>query len=117
MVLPTYQTLRAQLETVIANKEEQGHIVVGLWDTLANLPDSYDALATFARSLAELPMEVDWPFDEPNTLDEIWAACDPERPLGAIADVDLDESARRVEAGFLGSVCGCMLGKPIEVNP
>ncbi|MGI8689504.1 MAG: ADP-ribosylglycohydrolase family protein [Thermomicrobiales bacterium] len=117
MLLPTYQSLRDQLMIALNDKQEQGHIVIGLAETLANLPDSYDALATFARSLVDLPKEVDWPFVEPNTLDDIWNACDPTRPLGAIAALDLDDSARRVEAGFLGSVCGCMLGKPVEVNP
>ncbi len=117
MLLPTYQSLRDQLHTVLANKQEQGHIVIGLAETLANLPDRYDALVTFARSLVDLPKEVDWPFDEPNALDDIWDACDPARPRGLIAAIDPDESARRVEAGFLSSVCGCMLGKPVEVNP
>jgi len=117
MLLPTYRSLRAQLTTVIANKEEQGHIVIGLTETLASLPDSYDALATFAHSLVDLPLEVDWPFSEPNGLDDIWAACDPSRPTDPIATIDLDDSARRVEAAFLASVCGCMLGKPIEINP
>src|SRR6476659_2061024 len=83
-MLPTYQSLRDQLMTVIDNKQEQGHIVIGLAETLASLPESYDALATFAASLADLPKEVDWPFDEPNALDAIWDGCDPERPLGAI---------------------------------
>ncbi|MGI8857460.1 MAG: ADP-ribosylglycohydrolase family protein [Thermomicrobiales bacterium] len=117
MVLPTYQTLREQLLTVLYNKQEQGHIVIGLAETLANLPDSYDALATFAQSLGDLPRELDWPFDEPNALDEIWDGCDPDRPLGVLAEIGAEESARRVEAAFLGSVCGCMLGKPVEVNP
>ncbi|MDQ6603815.1 MAG: ADP-ribosylglycohydrolase family protein [Chloroflexota bacterium] len=117
MLLPTYQSLRDQLMTVLDNKQEQGHIIIGLAETLASLPDSYDALATFARSLVDLPKEVDWPFDEPNNLDDIWNACDPARPLGAIGAISPDESARRVEVGFLASVCGCMLGKPIEVNP
>lgn len=116
-MLPTIQTLRDALAIVIANKEEQGHIVVGLRETLANLPDSYDALATFAHSLNDLPKELDWPFDEPDDLVGIRAACDPERPIEQIGPVDLDESARRVEAGFLGSVCGCILGKPLEVQP
>lgn len=117
MVLPTYRSLREQLRAVIENKQEQGHIVIGLAETLANLPDSYDALATFARSLADLPKELDWPFDEPNALDAIWGGCDPDRPLGALAALDAAEGARRVEAAFLGSVCGCMLGKPVEINP
>ena len=41
----------------------------------------------------------------------------PARPQGAIAPIDLADSARRVEAAFLGSVCGCILGKPLEINP
>ena len=36
-MLPTYQTLREALATVIANKAEQGHIVVGLMETLESL--------------------------------------------------------------------------------
>ncbi len=116
-MLPTTQTLRDALAIVIANKEEQGHIIVGLRETLSGLPDSYDALATFAHSLDDLPKELDWPFDEPNDLAGIWAACEPERPIAATGPVDLDDSARRVEAGFLGSVCGCMLDKPLEVQP
>ena len=39
---------------------------------------------------------------------------DPSRPKGQISDVDLGDSAKRVEAAFLGSLCGCVLGKPIE---
>ena len=39
---------------------------------------------------------------------------DPSRPKGQILDVDLGDSAKRVEAAFLGSLCGCVLGKPIE---
>ena len=41
---------------------------------------------------------------------------DPSRPLGEIREIDLDDSAKRVKAAFLGSLCGCVLGKPIEVQ-
>jgi hypothetical protein len=37
--------------------------------------------------------------------------------LGTISEVDLEDSARRVETAFLSSVCGCVLGKPLEINP
>jgi ADP-ribosylglycohydrolase len=116
-MLPSYRLLRAQLRAIIANKEEQGHDVAGLEEELAILPDSYDFLAAFAQRLARLPLRRDWPYVEPNELEEIWAECDPERPKNAIGAVDLRESARRVEAAFLGSVCGCILGKPVEINP
>jgi ADP-ribosylglycohydrolase len=116
MVLRT-AALRAQLRTVIANKREQGHVVDGLHEALDALPDSYDALTDFARRLAELPLRADWPYVEPNDLGAIWAECDPARSQGIIAEVDLEESARRVETAFLSSVCGCILGKPLEIDP
>ncbi len=116
-MLPTMNLLRHQLHLVIASKREQGHVVEGLHDELDALPDSYDALYAFAGRLAQLPLRDDWPYVEPNDLEGIWAECDPDRPLGPIAQVDLDDSARRVETAFLSSVCGCVLGKPLEINP
>jgi ADP-ribosylglycohydrolase len=115
MILTT-RSLRELLRAVIADKEAQGHVVTGLDAELAGLPDSYDGLTDFARKLAGLPLREDWPYVEPNDLDEIWAECDPGRPLGTIGDVDLDDSARRAEAAFLSSVCGCILGKPLEIR-
>ncbi len=116
-MLPPYTLLREMLRVVILNKEEQGHVVDGLVQELYTLPDSYDFYYAFAQRLASLPLRSEWPYIEPNDLAGIWAECDPARPLGAIAEVDLEDARRRVEAGFLGSVCGCILGKPIEVRP
>ena len=116
-MLPTIHALQEQLHIVIANKREQGHAVEGLHDELDALPASYDALSDFARKLADLPLRDDWPYVEPNQLEGIWAECDPDRPLGLMGEVDLDDSAQRVEAAFLGSVCGCILGKPLEIRP
>ena len=112
-MLPTFDLLREQPHKVMANKAEQGHVVEGLDAELDIVPNSYDALAEFADQLADLPLVPDWPCVEPDELDDIWNEADPERPLGAI---DLDDSARRVEAAFLGSVCGCVLGKPLETR-
>jgi ADP-ribosylglycohydrolase len=116
-MLPTYNQLREILRVILLDKEQQGHDVAGLVEELHDLPDSYDFLVAFARRLARLPLRADWPYVEPNELDEIWAECDPARPLGAIAEISLEESAQRIEAAFLGSVCGCILGKPLEVAP
>ena len=44
-----------------------------------------------------------------------WAEC-PDLPDDPLRPVDLDDARRRTEAGFLGSVCGCVLGKPVEVR-
>jgi ADP-ribosylglycohydrolase len=116
-MLPSLKVLRGELRMIVANKREQGHVADGLEAALDALPDSYDALAQFARRLASLPLRPDWPYGEPSGLEEIWAECDPSRPLGPIKSVDLADSARRVEAAFLGQVCGCVLGKPLEIRP
>ncbi|MCL5996779.1 MAG: ADP-ribosylglycohydrolase family protein [Chloroflexi bacterium] len=116
-MFPAFTLLRHMLRGIIANKDEQGHVVKGLFDELDRLPDSYDALNAFAHKLASLPLRDQWPYSEPSELDEIWAECDPSRPGGVIGVVDLNDSAKRVTAAFLGSVCGCVLGKPLEFNP
>lgn len=116
-MLPSRGWLRRRIEGVITSKARQGHVVDRLGEELSALPDSYDALMEFAGRLVDLPMREDWPYHEPNDLAGIWAECDPDRPGGAMCEVDLDDAARRVEAAFLGSVCGCMLGKPVEFDP
>lgn len=112
-----YSALKAQLKTIIADRRAQGHVVDGLHEELNALPDSYDALEAFAQRLARLPLRDDWPYLEPETLDEILAECDPQRPLGQIALLPPDEAAARIATAFVSSVCGCVLGKPIEINP
>ena len=116
-MLPPIDILRKQLAQVIADKKAQGHEVEGLLPALEVMPDSYDALWEMAQRVAHLPLRDDWPFVEPSDLEGIWAECDPGRPQGLLGPVDLEESAARVEAAFLGSVCGCILGKPLEINP
>lgn len=109
--------LRAALCQVIVNKKTQGHQVDGLAAELAALPDSYDALADFSERLADLPIRDDWPYVEPSDLSGILTECDPARVRGRLRPIDPAEAAGRVEAAFLGSVCGCVLGKPVEIDP
>lgn len=113
MFLP-HAAVRGHLRTVLADKARQGHAVDGLEEELRALPDSYDALHAFAGRLAELPLREDWPYREPSDLPGILAECDPGRPRGPWRPLDSRDVARRVEAAFLASACGCILGKPIE---
>ncbi len=68
--------------------------------TLADVPDSLDELAAFARRLVEAP--------EP---------LEDSMPDDPICDVDLDAASERVRDAFIARVCGCMLGKPFEIDP
>ena len=110
------QTLRERLQAVVLNKGEQGFMIDGLSEKLDSIPDSYDQLGDFAKILSSLPIREDWPYVEPNDLAGIWFESDPNRPLGEIAGIDLSDSARRVESAFQGSICGCVLGKPLEAQ-
>ena len=109
-------TLKTRIHGVVLNKGEQGHEIDGLISKLESLPDSYDDLLEFAGELSDLPIRTDWRYMEPNDIEEIWSESDSKRNTGAIANINLDESAARVESAFLGSVAGCVLGKPLETR-
>jgi ADP-ribosylglycohydrolase len=102
------------LRYAIDDAAARGRDVEGLVGALDAVPDSYDALDAFASLLAGAPMRPDWPYVEPDDLDAILDECDPARPRGAEPVADAAERAR---AAFLGSVCGCILGKPFEIDP
>ncbi len=113
-----YDTLRSILRKAINDKERQGVEVAGVREELAALPDSYDVLDAFAHRLAELPLRPDWPYVEPIRWDEVEAEMAPMRLVGRpLEPIDLGRAAERAKAGFVGSVIGCILGKPLEVSP
>lgn len=116
-MFPSLPFLKDQLYTILRNQFTQGHNTSGYLQRLEQLPESYDAYLNFARELADMPIRADWPYVEPDRLEDIWKECDPGRPLDLIGPMDLEDSARRVRTAFLASVCGSMLGKPLEVNP
>ena len=116
-MLPTIELLKDQLERIIHCKAAQGHETRGLQIELRHLPASYDACASFASILRVLPMRHDWAYVEPNGLDEIWAECDGSRPIDSIGAIEASEAQARTVAAFEGAIAGCILGKPIEVDP
>ena len=77
--------------------------------------DSYDELDALAVELQAAPMRADWPYVEPDEWDAIVAESAPDRPMTRVASVP--DASARAEAAFLGSVCGCILGKPFEFDP
>jgi ADP-ribosylglycohydrolase len=111
--------LRARLRHEIRDQAARGRAVdVDALDSeLAALPAGWDALIAFADRLAAVPVREDWPYDEPDDLDGIRTAADPSRATGPLGSLDPDDAAARAEAAFIGSVCGCMLGKPLEIDP
>jgi hypothetical protein len=116
-MFPTHDQLRDRLKHVLREKNAQGHDTSGWTEKLDQVPDSYDALWHFAHDVSDLPLRPDWPYVEPNELEEIWAECDPSRPQSTLGELNLERLKSHVETAFLASVCGCVLGKPLEINP
>jgi ADP-ribosylglycohydrolase len=78
---------------------------------------AYDALHALALELRDPPLRPDWPYVEPLEWEGIVAESHSLRPHQAWPRPDMSRAAARAEAGFLGSVCGCVLGKPVEIDP
>lgn len=116
-MLPDISALRRCLKDSIATFRAEGHDVEGMHKALAEVPDSYDAMLRFGRELAATPMRGDWRYVEPCEPEAIWKECDPDRPQAPLAQIAPEDAAVKIEAAFLASVCGCILGKPIEVQP
>ncbi len=112
LVLPSLETLRRNLSREIAERANQGYDTALLDDTLS-LSDSYDGLYNLWLRLNELPFRDNWPYIEPSDIDSIVAEAE-----GMSEDLTANDVGFRERAGaaFLGSVIGCMLGKPVEVE-
>lgn len=116
-MLPPIGEMRAALRRAVLDRFEQGHDVADLMERVEAAPASWDALAALADELERRPLREGWAFVEPSDWEGICAEADPARPSGPLPGTPGPaELARRVRAGFLASVCGCVLGKPLEVR-
>lgn len=78
---------------------------------------SYDALYAIAVELRSPTLRHDWPYNEPIAWEDIVEESVHLKPQADWGEPDLDAAASNVRAAFLASVCGCVLGKPVEINP
>ncbi|NLF29272.1 MAG: ADP-ribosylglycohydrolase family protein [Planctomycetes bacterium] len=115
-MIMSIDALRTLILDTLDAMETQGHDVAAARAEAAALPPSYDALTALAARIGDLPMRDDWPCVEPVAWQDVLAEMDPARATAPIATLSDDEAAARVREGFLVSVCGCELGKPLEIN-
>ena len=107
-------SLRGELRQCL----DEGKDVEGyreLSEAIANLPDGVirEELANvFFEAMQSAPMRADYPYVEPDALDAIQAARPENRPaLGAVSAETLKD---KIRGAWLGRICGCLLGKPVE---
>ena len=113
-MLINIHTLKNRIEAVILNKGEQGYEINGSYEKFQCLPNRYDDLIEFAITLNDLNIRKDWKYIEPNELENIWSEADSTRPIGRITNVNITSCSKKLNQRFLSSVCGCILGKPLE---
>ena len=110
------ELLKERIIGVIINKKEQGFITKGLEEKLNSLPESYDELIKFGISLSDIQINPKWKYIEPNNLDEIREESNPNRQTGKITHINSSKYRKKIKSAFLGSICGCILGKPLETS-
>ncbi len=76
----------------------------------ANQPAAQDLL----DRTAALPIRSDFPYMEPSDLEGIRATRPPDRPRLPTPRLGDAELRDRIYGAWLGRVCGCLLGKPVE---
>lgn len=115
-MLATKKFLIEELEEMLASLQAMGADLTNLKDQFPTVDDSYDEIAEFAQKCVSAPLRENWSYVEPNGLKEIWAECDPDRPLGKLGSLTPEQEKEKAEAAFHGAVAGCILGKPLEGN-
>ena len=102
-----WTSLKELLKAEMREQEESGKDIAS-----ATLPDSEDAtvLDKAYDALMKLPMREDYPYEEPDTYEEVLAAT--ERNVAyEVSEALLEE---KVHAAWVGRAAGCALGKPVE---
>ena len=116
-MIPPLAYLKRNIDSWLETMSEQGHEITGMKERAAKLPDSYDAVISFAEEASNLPLRKDWQYIEPLDWHGIENEMDKSR-ADFIFEIDnIEECSKKAEAAFLASVLGCILGKPLEVNP
>lgn len=107
-----FDVLRARLLWMIESRQAQGRATDGLAGEVEAAPDDYQTLFELMQRIDAAPVRSDWRYDEPSDLEAI------RRERTAVADhavPRIADAAARARSGFLSSVAGCILGKPVEV--
>ena len=80
---------------------------------LKESPVKEELADVFFKAILNAPIRADYPYTEPDSLEEIFAARPAERRVWTAPEKN-DQLAAKVRGAWLGRICGCLLGKPVE---
>ena len=114
-MFPSFKVLRQNFEALVSSKLSSGYDVSGLLDKLHSTPDDYQKLFQLGQEIEQCSLRDSWKYVEPTDLDMIHqlSSFASSLPVPTLLTSDVFNRAR---AGFLSSVVGCVLGKPVEVH-
>jgi hypothetical protein len=104
------ERVRQEIDTRVL----QGYEVDGLHERWEEARTDYGALMDIHSQLKNLPLRTDWPYNEPSTLQGIRDVRPASVPLPAFY-LSEQEIRQKIHGAWLGRVCGCILGKPLEM--
>ena len=116
-MIPSIKYLKENLGKMLETLEKQGIFIEEAEQKLKDLPDSYDEIIAFAKTFRDLPVVSDWPYVEPLEYDEIELEMSSDRFDSITKTPDISVLKDKTKAGFISSVMGCILGKPLEIDP
>ncbi|GLI08164.1 hypothetical protein YDYSG_41940 [Paenibacillus tyrfis] len=111
-----WQALQGLLRDEIKQRKEEGCDVEGFQAKLEEAGEDAVRLTAVYEELSALPIAADFPYTEPNGLDEI-RATRPEGPRKLQADWTEEQWKDKFYGAWLGRSVGCALGKPLEIGP
>ncbi|NMP36876.1 MAG: ADP-ribosylglycohydrolase family protein [Clostridiales bacterium] len=106
------QYIKELLSLELTERKEEGCKTDDIAEKLLLCGDNAEKLNELYRELIELPVSADFPFYEPDSLDEILAAS-----KGKFYATDAEIPESRFLGAWLGRCVGCALGKPLEKEP
>lgn len=112
-----FSEIKEILSNVLKSKTVQGYDTANLITELESIENSYDKLFIFSEKLADIPYRKDWKYVEPDDYKSILKECDKNRSVVQKDYSDKDAVKDKIKTAFYSSVCGCILGKPLEEFP
>jgi len=117
--MPAWELYSACLNTEMRQCRDEGRDVeqyAKLAEAIAEMkptPIREELANTFYKAVMDAPIRADYPYSEPSDLEGIRAARPAERMTWNAPAKD-EALRKKLRGAWLGRICGCLLGKPVE---
>ena len=104
------------IKTELKQREEEGCDITEITDRIhlaINKKESNQTFVELYDELLSLPVEEDFPYSEPSSLEEIQSQR-PDHDQCKVFEWESQPALDRIYGGWLGRAAGCCLGKPVE---